>query len=338
MATANTFTSPFDDMQLQLNIAQAQAPSKAAVDAEEPILRDIENGSTTRTDIASPETEPSVSAQGDLGGPPVRIESTVVSPARPVKAAEKPKSAQVGVSILGDAMTRMRVRLAYSLVGPDNECNLKTLLPVVYLDALVAALTHRIAPEDINTLASKVPLLGGANACRCLTHRYPDASSLFFPLQLYLAALRLRVSVAVADKSAALQINRSFFTYMAHLVDLSGRHPWDAVLRFHMDFHRARLSEMRDGNYSGWVQRVNELVRAPAKRVVSQSVQTANPVKTGAHKESAYDETTFVLFIIVLLFLLAVGAFTVCREAIIAAQYSWRGNAGIQGQHNGWHY
>lgn len=98
-----------------------------------------------------------------------------------------------------------------------------------------------------------------------ITRYYPSFSALVGPLSTYFRILLALASAAPSAPSSptsahppppgradVLAIASASTQYLAHLVALSEEHHWSIILPYHMTFHRARMEEMKRGDYSGW--------------------------------------------------------------------------------------
>jgi len=81
---------------------------------------------------------------------------------------------------------------------------------------------------------------------------YPDLLSLLVPFMLY---TRLLLFQAQSSKNVVLvgHLASGFANYTSALLEFSQQYGWSAVLRYHVNFHLQRLSEMRRGVYDGWM-------------------------------------------------------------------------------------
>lgn len=103
-----------------------------------------------------------------------------------------------------------------------------------------------------------------------ITRYYPSFSALVGPLSTYFRILLALASSAPSAPSSptsphppsssaptpgradVLAIASASTQYLARLVALSEEHHWSIILPYHMTFHRARMEEMKRGDYSGW--------------------------------------------------------------------------------------
>ncbi|KZT67953.1 hypothetical protein DAEQUDRAFT_739043 [Daedalea quercina L-15889] len=104
-----------------------------------------------------------------------------------------------------------------------------------------------------------------------ITRYYPSFSALVSPLSTYFRILLALASSAPSPppspasphapppprsgmpaRADVLAIASASTQYLARLVALSEEHHWAVILPYHMAFHRARMEEMRRGDYSGW--------------------------------------------------------------------------------------
>jgi hypothetical protein len=80
---------------------------------------------------------------------------------------------------------------------------------------------------------------------------YPNRRSLFDPLIRYFSMLQIFVAQS-AGVNSAVQVIYATGEYMRQLENIAHKYEWDAVLRYHFEFHSVRLADMRAGDYSGW--------------------------------------------------------------------------------------
>ncbi|KAH9831558.1 uncharacterized protein C8Q71DRAFT_291735 [Rhodofomes roseus] len=113
-----------------------------------------------------------------------------------------------------------------------------------------------------------------------ITRYYPSFSALVSPLSTYFRILLALASAAPAPSTPSspasphspssppssshtpstpgradvLAIATASTQYLARLVALSEEHHWAVILPYHIAFHRARIEEMKRGDYSGWAR------------------------------------------------------------------------------------
>ncbi|KIJ34921.1 hypothetical protein M422DRAFT_782663 [Sphaerobolus stellatus SS14] len=80
---------------------------------------------------------------------------------------------------------------------------------------------------------------------------YPTQRSLFDPLTRYFQMVQLYILYSAGINSAG-QVIFALGEYLRQLQNLAAEYEWNAVLRYHFEFHSIRLAEMRSGDYSGW--------------------------------------------------------------------------------------
>lgn len=109
-----------------------------------------------------------------------------------------------------------------------------------------AVITHNLQPLDIYKLQSGLSREGSAK------DRYPDLASVLTPLRTY---FRILITHAESGSSRAViaQLARGAIDYEEHLTQLSRQYQWNAVLRYHEEYHLIRRFDMLErSNYSSW--------------------------------------------------------------------------------------
>jgi hypothetical protein len=84
------------------------------------------------------------------------------------------------------------------------------------------------------------------------TKDYPTPNSVLAPLSIY---FRVLTALATAGKSAdqTFVIANAGLAYINHLMDLSEKYQWSAVVAYHLDFHLNQRQRMKDGDFTGWL-------------------------------------------------------------------------------------
>ncbi|KAI0076435.1 hypothetical protein K474DRAFT_1557790, partial [Panus rudis PR-1116 ss-1] len=75
--------------------------------------------------------------------------------------------------------------------------------------------------------------------------------ALQLPLLLYFRIVGSFIKLS-RDAATALQFSLHTARYMKHLQELNNKYRWEAVARYHVAYHQARLREMARGEYAGW--------------------------------------------------------------------------------------
>ncbi|KIJ39993.1 hypothetical protein M422DRAFT_49473 [Sphaerobolus stellatus SS14] len=88
---------------------------------------------------------------------------------------------------------------------------------------------------------------------------YPTQRSLFQPFGCYLQLLHHFV-IAAGNTDNSLAVVYATLDYVNQLHAYAAKYEWNAVLKYHFEFHSARLAEMREGNFSGWQAADQDLV------------------------------------------------------------------------------
>ena len=133
-------------------------------------------------------------------------------------------------------------------------------------EMLRAVITHTLEEDELHKLDSdRARSRGrvsfdrygrGFDAQGTSTHDYPTLESVVDPLTTYfrvlLAALSSLSPSSPSSQVAVRALADGSHQYLARLTAFAGKYEWAAVLRYHFDFHRFRLCEMRMGEYGGW--------------------------------------------------------------------------------------
>lgn len=138
--------------------------------------------------------------------------------------------------------------------APTESKSLRTQFPDVKSSLLLDIMRHHLAPDDLGKLdfhgrPLAIDTKGKASTSSSL--RYKSVFDLVVPLLTYFQVLG---AFAATSGSAldVLQVMRGGMLYVSHIIDLSTRYQWEAVVRYHSRFHDARLVDMEEGDYSGW--------------------------------------------------------------------------------------
>ncbi|KAK7045232.1 hypothetical protein R3P38DRAFT_190486 [Favolaschia claudopus] len=138
--------------------------------------------------------------------------------------------------------------------------SLPALFPSVDPKVILEITTHTFAPLDLprllSPLAARQDYVAPPSSAPATEHalalkHFPSLHSLLRPLLKYFEIL----SAFAASSGKAWEvfsITRSLSDHISHLTELHQRYKWAAVVIYHIEFHTARLWEMKSGVYSGW--------------------------------------------------------------------------------------
>ncbi|KAF6765524.1 hypothetical protein DFP72DRAFT_867991 [Ephemerocybe angulata] len=138
--------------------------------------------------------------------------------------------------------------------APTESKSLRTQFPDVKSSLLLDIMRHHLAPDDLHKLDFHGRPLAAETKGKASTSsslRYKSVFDLVVPLLTYFQVLG---AFAATSGTAldVLHVMRGGMVYVSHIIDLSTRYQWEAVVRYHTRFHDARLVDMEEGDYSGW--------------------------------------------------------------------------------------
>lgn len=140
--------------------------------------------------------------------------------------------------------------------------SLPTLFPSIESKIILDILSHTFTPLDLPRLLSPLaarqdyvvpPSSAPATEHSLALKHFPSFHSLLRPLLKYFEVLA--AFAASSEKQwEVFAITRSLSDYVSHLTELHQQYKWSAVVIYHVEFHSARLWDMKAGNYLGWAR------------------------------------------------------------------------------------
>ncbi|KAJ7620371.1 hypothetical protein FB45DRAFT_1006917 [Roridomyces roridus] len=172
--------------------------------------------------------------------------------AQPAPAAPAPQpSVSVAPPFTGSGATAQFAGKSLPAIFP-------TIDPKVILDIASHSFSPLDLPRLLSPLDARQEYVALPSSAPAVEHtlalkQFPSFHSLLRPLIKYFDVLT--AFAASADKAwEVFAITHSASAYMSHLAELHQRYKWGAVIAYHVEFHRMRLWQMKDGDYSGWAQ------------------------------------------------------------------------------------
>jgi hypothetical protein len=135
--------------------------------------------------------------------------------------------------------------------------SLYTRFPTIESSVLLSIAQHTFHPTHLYKLEPRwremLDTERVADSAKSRTHKdFPTLASLLAPLAIF---FRILTAIATSGKSAdqTFVIANAGLSYINHLMDLSDKYQWPAVVAYHLDFHLAQRLPMKDGNFTGWL-------------------------------------------------------------------------------------
>ncbi|KAF7378391.1 Integrase/recombinase xerD-like protein [Mycena sanguinolenta] len=169
---------------------------------------------------------------------------------------------------------------------------LPALFPSIESKIILDIVLHAFMPLDLprllSPLAARQEYVAPPSSAPAAEHtlalkHFPSFHSLLRPLNKYFEVLSA-FAASSGKPWEVFAITRSLSDYISHLAELHQQYKWSAVIIYHVEFHTARLWEMKDGNYSGWsrpdIALLSRLVFIHPLPLPSSSPSTAKPPKS----------------------------------------------------------
>ena len=140
--------------------------------------------------------------------------------------------------------------------SPYQGKSLRAQFPDLKTSLLLEIMRHHVDPGELHKLdvhhrpSSEVKGKSSSNPTK-----YKSTLDLILPLLTYFRVLgAFAASGSSSSATNVLHVMRGGMMYVSHILDLSTRFQWSAVVRYHLRFHEARIAKMEEGDYSGWTQ------------------------------------------------------------------------------------
>ncbi|KAJ7194647.1 hypothetical protein B0H12DRAFT_998182, partial [Mycena haematopus] len=140
--------------------------------------------------------------------------------------------------------------------------SLPALFPSVESKIILDIVSHAFLPLDLPRLLSPLaarqdyvapPSSAPASEHSLALKHFPSFHSLLRPLLKYFEVLAA-FAASSGKPWEVFAITRSLSDYVSHLTELHQQYKWSAVVIYHVEFHNARLWDMKAGDYSGWAR------------------------------------------------------------------------------------
>ncbi|KAF9443148.1 hypothetical protein P691DRAFT_764545 [Macrolepiota fuliginosa MF-IS2] len=135
--------------------------------------------------------------------------------------------------------------------------SLYDLFPHLEAATLIKIACHEFKPADLYKLDARYH---DKTELECLQDSasrtgswkdYPTINSLVIPLQMYFCILTW-FAANEGDVELTATIATGGLEYIGHILLLSQRYEWHAVVQYHSHFHLAQQCEMAQGNFLNW--------------------------------------------------------------------------------------
>ncbi|KAK7046857.1 Integrase/recombinase xerD-like protein, partial [Favolaschia claudopus] len=184
--------------------------------------------------------------------------------------------------------------------------SLPALFPSIDSKTILDIVSHSFQPLELprllSPLAARQDYVAPPSSAPSTEHalalkHFPSFHSLHRPLLKYFEVLG---AFAASSGKAweVFSITRSLSEYISHLTELHQQYKWSAVVIYHIEFHTARIWDMKAGNYSSWAQPDHNLLSRlvylhplppPSSSASAGSRNSSSKLKRPVEQQICYD-------------------------------------------------